>query len=126
MFYSVTFIIWTLLILVVIAKNTQNTFSSNCLAWLRMYCMDVFHYVADQLKDTPLFEATTKNTTLNGFGAIFNDFDNPNPFDNATHPGLSFSSQSTELSAANETLDQIISLPEVDHAILESDRVEGL
>lgn len=88
--------------------------------------MDVFHYVADQLRDTSLFEVTTKSTTLNGFGAIFNEFDNPSPFDDATNPKLSFSSQTTELSAANETSHQIISLPEVDHAILESDRVEDL
>jgi len=88
--------------------------------------MQVFHYLADQLKDTPLFEATTTSTTSNGFGAIFNDFDNPNPFDGVVNTNLSFSSQSTELSTVEGNLQNCVTVPEVDHAILESDRVEGL
>ena len=89
--------------------------------------MEVFHYVADQLKEIPLFEATTAAAASAGIGAIFNDFDNPSPFDESSTSNLSFSSQSTEL---NSTVDLIVeegvSLPEVDCAILESDRIEGL
>ena len=88
--------------------------------------MQVFHYVADQLKEVELFEATSATTASEGTGAIFNDFDNPSPFDDSFASNLSFGSQTTQLSSTFGTVDEGVSVPEVDHAILESDRVEGL
>ena len=51
-------------------------------AWLRRNCMEVFHYVADVLKDTPLFDtessasATAPDiTATQAGGSIYNDFD---------------------------------------------------
>ena len=48
-------------------------------AWLRRNCMEVFHWVAMQLKDVSLFSTETENEKSNE-GAIYNDFDNENPF----------------------------------------------
>ena len=44
------------------------------LGWLRKHCMDVFHYVADILKDVDLFDSDHRANMTNE-GSIYNDYD---------------------------------------------------
>ena len=94
-----------------------------------MNCMEIFHYVSDQLKDVPLFEATSYFCKQND-GAIYNDFDNPTPFGDQVDQMLSFSSQNMDLlpvsgNQTRTTVDSLVTRTEVEHAIMESDRIEG-
>lgn len=94
-----------------------------------MNCMEVFHYVSDQVKDLPLFEATS-NLCHQNDGAIYNDFDNPAPFGDHIDHTLSFSSQNMDLLPASESSvrkadNSLVTTTEVEHAIMESDRMEG-
>ena len=41
---------------------------------MRLHCMDVFHYVANELKDVPLFENVDDSMDCL-VGSIYNDFD---------------------------------------------------
>ena len=46
------------------------------LDWLRLNCMEVFHYVAEKLCVYPLFENGNKSIKINKErGAVYNDFD---------------------------------------------------
>ena len=36
------------------------------LAWLRRHCMKVFHYLAERLKDTPLFDTCSDQLVTGG------------------------------------------------------------
>ena len=46
------------------------------LDWLRLNCMEMFHYVAEKLRVYPLFEDKNKNIKINKErGAVYNDFD---------------------------------------------------
>ena len=46
------------------------------LDWLRLSCMEIFHYLANQLKGTPTFENGHRKIDKNKeSGAIFNNFD---------------------------------------------------
>ena len=84
--------------------------------------MEVFHFLADTLKDTPLFESTII-TTQERTGAIYNDFDKENPF------GEDSSDDEEPLIITQETtgdIQPICSQDDVDHALLEAERLEGL
>ena len=59
-------------------------FNTYILAWLRINCMDVFHYLADTLKDTPLFESANQQFNEARIGAIYNDFDREDVFGDCT------------------------------------------
>ena len=94
-----------------------------------MNCMEIFHYVSDQLKEIPLFEATS-NLCQQKDGAIYNDFDNPTPFGDQVDHMLSFSSQNMDLLPVSESSTRmndgsLVTRTEVEHAIMESDRMEG-
>ena len=76
-------------------------FSYFILAWLRLNCMEVFHYVAKRLESVPLFE--TEVAPLGGNGAIYNDYDNfESMLDHVNESDFSFS-QSDKLEAEEET-----------------------
>ena len=45
------------------------------LDWLHLNCMEIFHYLANQLKGTPIFENDHRKIDKNKeSGAVFNDF----------------------------------------------------
>ena len=54
-----------------------NSFvSSFTLDWLRLNCMEIFHYLPNQLKGVPIFENDHRKIDKNKeSGAVFNDFD---------------------------------------------------
>ena len=87
-----------------------------------MYCMDIFHYVADQLKTTPLFTCSSKTFRDRGKGAVYNDFD----FDSSQ---LATCSTKTSAAAAEiqprPTLKELVPQKLVDYAILHNDNVTG-
>ena len=51
--------------------------------------MEVFHWVALELKDTPLFSCPVE--VMEKDGAFYNDFDNENPFHSDENDDLHFS-----------------------------------
>jgi len=53
--------------------------------------MEIFHFVADQLKNTPLFESELlerahNDSVLERVGAIYNDYDQRSPFEASITP----------------------------------------
>ena len=86
--------------------------------------MAVFHYVANQLTDVPLFECS--NIVLNtSEGAIYNDFDF-RPESLVDCDSITFS-QTTNLGSENSNpLTDLIPDEAVEHAILDADATEGL
>lgn len=97
------------------------------LAWLRKNCMQVFHYLADLLKDTPLFEHELDETSKNETGAVYNDYDN-NPMklllENDNDP-FCFSQSSNLGPAKSVSIDTLVKEGK-EHALLEVDQMEGL
>ena len=45
------------------------------LAWMRRNCMHIFHYLTDQLKDTPNFASANIEESESSGGAIYNDYE---------------------------------------------------
>ena len=82
--------------------------------------MQVFHYLADQLKDTPLFESSIQEQ-LEGekVGSIYNDFDCESPYPETSTPIIEPSQEVTNRE------EEIISQRELDFALLEADREEN-
>jgi len=92
------------------------------LARLRRHFMDVFHYVADQLKDESLFDSPPLKS-FNISGSVYNDFDRTN-FDLLdTHSQKLFCySQTTNFDDNQDSDDDAILLEAVDHTIMQEDR----
>ena len=42
---------------------------------MRRHCMDIFHFFANELKDTPLFTSNRINLFEPRVGAVFNDYE---------------------------------------------------
>ena len=87
--------------------------------------MKVFHYVAEELKNEPLFDNQMENS-LN-FGAVYNDFDsspitNLLPFDETE--SFSFSQPQTKEVSFENVSSAVESA--VDNAVMEADRTSGL
>ena len=83
--------------------------------------MEIFHYLAHELKSTPLFSCSVEQPER--VGAIYNDFDNENPFDTVTSQ---FSlSQLFEI-GDNVSNSQAVSEGDVDYALLEADKNENI
>ena len=61
--------------------------SAFTLDWLRLNCMEIFHYLSNQLKGTPIFENDHRKIDKNKeSGAAFNDFDfQPDELLSSTH-----------------------------------------
>ena len=92
--------------------------------WLRYNCLEVFHYVAKQLKDVPLFEGGNGNIDRE-YGAVYNCFD----FDPASlgddgdseWSGVPSSSQTVWENSAD-----VLPQEAVDYAVIEADDRDGI
>ena len=62
--------------------------------------MQVFHYLADQLKHTPIFDRSQADLSQNDEGAIYNDFDNDpmDLLDDQNESSFSFSQCQSDIS----------------------------
>ncbi|XP_066929136.1 uncharacterized protein [Clytia hemisphaerica] len=111
--------------------------------WLRINCMEVFHYLAEQLKHEPIFDTPTHRWNgagaAKGMGAVFNDFDF-SPMDlMLADENAEFSLSQTPSIPSNNVQTADADVPSspsnskdsatveaIDHAIMEADRVEGV
>lgn len=85
--------------------------------------MDIFHYVADQLKDVSLFESNMMDKTQKNsgrIGAIYNDFDKESPFQNTSPMSLEPTSSGSRFAT------DLVNEEDIDHALLEADREESI
>ena len=84
--------------------------------------MEIFHYVADQLKDTPLFESDMPELSEENdrTGAVYNDFDTETPFPDTP---ISTLEPSQECNEDNER--PVLTRGEVDSALLYADENEN-
>ena len=81
--------------------------------------MSIFHFVAEQLKDVPLFESDRIDIEDDAHtGAIYNDFDRESPFIDTEIPTI-------EPSQENNRQSQTLSREELDHALLNADKHEN-
>uniref|UniRef100_A0A7M5X1I1 SF3 helicase domain-containing protein n=1 Tax=Clytia hemisphaerica TaxID=252671 RepID=A0A7M5X1I1_9CNID len=108
--------------------------------WLRMNCMEVFHYLADYLRDEPIFDAPSHlQPNAVQTGAIYNDFDfNPMSLmyrDEMDRFCLSQPPSAGTNAATNENVDDedeannddnTALVQALDHAIIQADRNEGI
>ena len=97
------------------------------LDWLRLSCMEIFHYLANQLKGTPIFENDHRKTDKNKeSGATFNNFDfQPDELRSSTHNDAVFGAISNASMRFDENVAAFLILQEsVDQALLEVDRHE--
>lgn len=95
--------------------------------WLRQHCMNVFHYLAHELKDTSLFDNEMEESLTTG--AVYNDFDG-RPMDNllSLEETASFSfSQSSMCTSTPIPVKSSGAIKEaLDNAIMEADKREGI
>ena len=76
--------------------------------------MDIFHYLAYKLKDMALFESTIVELTERT-GAIYNDFDNEEPFAHYSDDASSFSfSQTVDLEIVRAEDDNALPISQSD------------
>ena len=110
-------------------SNIKNVYFNKfvVLAWLRLNCMEVFHYVALQLENMPIFEYGDTCNTPGCSGAIYNDFDfNPAELLQDSAADEMFFSQSTN-SEIEVSVHESVLVPQIaiDHAVLEADKTEA-
>lgn len=82
--------------------------------------MEIFHYVADQLKNTSLFESSVAEPTDSPTGAIYNDFDSACPFGDSGGSTL----EPTQTTASASTL--LVTQEDMDYALTEADEESNL
>ena len=85
--------------------------------------MQVFHYVANELRRTPLFETDYDTSKTPEEAAVYNDFDNEDPFANIPSSSTILPIQ---LDTSNNPEEPIITQREVDYALIEGDREESI
>ena len=94
------------------------------LDWLRLNCMEIFYYLASQLKGTPIPENDHRKTDKNKeSGAVFNDFDlQPDELLSSTHNDTVLGAIPNSSVSFDEN-DAAFLIPQesVDHAVLEVD-----
>ncbi|XP_066925534.1 uncharacterized protein [Clytia hemisphaerica] len=95
--------------------------------WLRQNCMQVFHYLAEVLKDTPLFDNDMEETLEHG--AVYNDFD-CTPMESLMEAEeteqFSFS-QCSPLKTSTPNDHRVSSIESaVDSAVMDADKTEGV
>ena len=98
------------------------------LAWLRRNCMKVFHYVANQLLDTPLFESKAIECERQE-GAVYNDFDYDTNELLEREEDFSFGHVTLDDSvpcSSIDNLDRFVPQSAIDHAVLSADRNEEI
>ena len=88
--------------------------------------MEVFHYVANVLKDVPLFDNDNDGGTTTSGGAIYNDFDHcPSALMAVDEDSFSFSQ--TGKIDASEKIPSALSMQEAtDHAVMAADKDVGI
>ncbi|XP_066930600.1 uncharacterized protein [Clytia hemisphaerica] len=96
-------------------------------AWLRMNCMMVFHFLAHELRNEPIFD-TPNVAPAAGNGAIYNDFDfDPMSLMYDDQVELFSFSQPAAPAAVQDSGNEVSGLTQaLDHAVLEADRHEGI
>ncbi len=65
--------------LFVVETTTLTRKNPRATNWLRMHCMECFHWAADQSKNVPIWELdqlTESDSAETDQGAIYNDYDN--------------------------------------------------
>ena len=101
---------------------THSLFLSSS-GWLRTHCMDVFHYVAHELRGEPLFDSAVEQET--GVGSIYNDFDaSSTSLMVTTAECADFSFSQKMQSSPTKTSDAIAEA--VDYAVMDADNSEGV
>jgi len=96
------------------------------LGWMRRNCIDIFHFLAHELKDTENLECGTEE--IHTVGAVYNDFDcNPAEVLGGINDEPMYT-QSSNLSDGNRDAENEASAPQlcIDQAILEEDRISGI
>ena len=74
--FSHSMFIFSLLRRLNVFALNKNTIFFQIPGWLRKNCMQVFNYVANALKDVPLFDSDTDDAIpAEDSGAVYNDFD---------------------------------------------------
>jgi len=82
--------------------------------------MEIFHYVANQLKSTPLFESNIETeSTKDRIGAVYNDYDQECPFDIQPTPEI-------RPIATQTNSRPVLAVRDIDHATIEADNSEGI
>ena len=94
--------------------------------WLRINCMQIFHYLAEELKNTPLFETNQEEEEFTK-GAIFNDFDSTplGLLGTNEEENIQFSQIEPEESDIDMNVNNLVG-GEVDRVIIEADDEDGL
>ena len=96
------------------------------LDWLRLNCMEVFHYVVEKLRVYPLFENGNKSFKINKErGAVYNDFDfDSNELLSECTSNIAYSQTLVQDASDVFSLDSDELVPQmsVDHAVLEADK----
>ena len=93
-----------------------------------MNCMEVFHYVANALKNVPLFDSDTEaiRRDQSGGGAIYNDFDHcPMELLQANDENMFCFSQTSNIETSEKTSEMSIQ-EAVDHAVMAEDEAVGV
>ena len=96
---------------------------------MRRHCLEIFHYVADQLKDTPLFESTNSDNLGPKVGAVFNDFEFHTPISEEDEPISSqYECAVSSCGPSNQVTDLCDLVPQslVDHAIVRADETVSI
>ena len=84
--------------------------------------MEVFHFVANELKNVPLFESEMmeNGTEKANIGAIYNDFDRESPFVELETPSIE------PRSPEHVEESDVISQKELDKTLLDADKEYGI
>ena len=90
--------------------------------------MHIFHYLADQLKDTPNFASANIEESQSSEGAIYNDydFDTRKLMQDADSVSYIREASATSCERRQDDLQSLVPQSAVDHAVLEADRFEGI
>ena len=92
-------------------------------AYFRTHCMEIFHYVAEQIKDCPIFDNDVPRSCKSG--AVYNDFDNSTLDLLQSHGEDVFSYSQVAPSNESVCTNDVLQEP-VDKAILAEDEVVGV
>ncbi|XP_057304369.1 uncharacterized protein LOC130641548 [Hydractinia symbiolongicarpus] len=107
----------------VFETKTLRVKDNSITKWMRMHCMEIFVYVASQLKDISLFTSETNVAKKNQVGAVYNDVDcDPSVFlDEEQTLEASSSCLSTRVQIENAVPQEAI-----DYAIIAADDRDGI
>ena len=97
------------------------------LDWLRTNCMEIFHYLAIELQNIPIFEHRKKEVNFEtDSGAIFNDFDfQPDELlSSTTNVSVFGAISNASVLFDNDDAESLIPQESVDHALVVADEEE--